>query len=291
MTHGFVQVGRYEVIALCDAVFPSEESTEAAFPPVPEHVWTRMRAEHPETWQNDGMWQLHGHCFLVRNGDMAILFDTGIGPRSAPSFAWSGVEGRLPDDLAEVGMSPGDVDTVIISHVHDDHVGWNVAPDGAGPMFPNARYLLQRADWDCLHDHADALDAPEVLARTIEPLETAGQLSLLDGDMDVAPGLHLRHLPGHTPGHQVLLVDAGEGGDGHPIMISADVFNHPALFIDPSWWGVSDFDRDRACTVRAALLGSALEEHWIIATAHLEAPFDHVERDADGSTRFVAGPT
>lgn len=280
MPHASAHVGNHEVVALCDAVFASEDSTEDSFPPVPEEIWVRMRAEHPETWREDGMWQLHGHCFLVRGGGRTLLFDTGIGPRTAPAFAWSSTEGRLPDDLADAGVEPGEIDIVVISHVHDDHLGWTVGEAGA-PMFPNARYLLQRADWDILHG-GDPEDL-DILRRTLEPLEAAGQLEFLDGDEDIASDLHLRHLPGHTPGHQVLLIDgAGGGTRSDPLMISADTFNHPALFIDPGWWGTSDFEPQAASVVRATMLEDAMAKGWRIATAHFEVPFGRVEREGKG---------
>ena len=150
----------------------------------------------------------------------------GVGPTSAPAFMWSGVAGSLPTELAEVGVDPLAVELVLISHIHDDHVGWNVS-DGA-PTFPNARYVIHRADWDLMANATDEEDR-EIFTAALQPLERAGVLELSEAAFAVTDELRLEHAPGHTPGHQVLAIDS----EGERALLCADLVNHPVQLCSP----------------------------------------------------------
>ena len=279
MPHGSIHVGSIEIVALCDGVLSSEESIASSFPRVPDETWPRLLEEHPECATDDGRWRLHDHCYLIRAGGRTILFDTGFGPATAPAFAWSGTEGRLLEELADAGAGLAHVDVVAISHVHDDHLGWLATPDGH-PRFPNARYLVNGADIDALRN-GDVEDTG-VFEATLAPLERAGVLDASEDRTRVAPGLELVHAPGHTPGHQVLVVDDGDGR----AILSADTTNHPALVEEPTWSGTSDGDLDRAAQTRATLLDLAEREHRIWITTHFADPFVRLVRE-DGRRRPV----
>jgi glyoxylase-like metal-dependent hydrolase (beta-lactamase superfamily II) len=273
MSHGSVRIGSIEIVALCDGVLPSEDSLAASFPRVPDDAWPRLLEQHPETVTDDGRWLLHDHCYLIRASGRTILFDAGFGPATAPAFSWSGTEGRLLEELAEAGVGLAHVETVLVSHVHDDHLGWLATADGR-PRFPNARYVVNRADIDALR--GDAED-PELFAATIAPLERAGVLDASEDRMDVAPGVELLHAPGHTPGHQVLLV---EDGDDRAIL-SADTTNHPAMIEDPTWSGTTDGDMELAAETRASLLGRAEREQRVWITTHFADPFVRIVTEGD----------
>nr|WP_258545220.1 MBL fold metallo-hydrolase [Micromonospora provocatoris] len=108
----------------------------------------------------------------MRAGDGPVtLVDAGIGPADSMAASWAPVPGRLPAELAAAGIDPADVRTVVLTHLHTDHVGW------AGPLFPNADHLIQRAEVDALE-----LFHPELPARLLTPLRAAGRLRVVDGD-------------------------------------------------------------------------------------------------------------
>lgn len=279
MPHGSIRVGDVEVVALCDAIVPSSEAIEAAFPRVPEDAWPRLLAEWPDTVRDDGQWQLHVHCFVLRAEGRTILFDTGIGPASMPAFAWSGTEGALLEELAAAGVGLAHVDDVVISHVHDDHLGWTTTEDGH-PRFPRARYIVNAADLDALRSGDD--EDREVFRRTVGPLEEAGVLERSDERLRLGASLELVRAAGHTPGHQVLVIDDGDAR----AILSADATNHPSLIEEPSWSGTSDSDPDLAATVRAELLDLAERDGRIWIASHLADPFLRIKTE-DGRRRSL----
>jgi glyoxylase-like metal-dependent hydrolase (beta-lactamase superfamily II) len=279
MPHGTLRLGDVEIVALCDGVALSDPIGES-FPPVPDEAWPRILADHPETVDAAGHWSLHFHCFVIRSRGRTILFDTGIGPASAPAYAWSRTEGALPRELAEAGVGLAHVDQVLISHVHDDHVGWASTEDGA-PRFPNARYVVNAADIDALRT-GDEEDR-DVFERTIAPLERAGVLEPSEERMRIDDALELVRAAGHTPGHQVLIVDDGDAR----AILSADTTNHPALVEDASWWGTSDGDPDLASAARAELLELAERDARIWIPTHFPDPFVRIVTE-DGRRRTIA---
>lgn len=272
MPHATRTVGRTEIAVCCDGVVTAGGTPAEAFPTVPAEVWDISLPRFPDTRSSDGQWQLHIHCHLVRTQDAVVLIDTGVGPASAPAFDWTGAEGRLLADLEAAGVDPREVDAVAISHVHDDHLGWTLTPE-ATPVFPNARYVLQRADWDFIHAGLEPEDA-DIAARTLDPLLDAGVLDLLDGNTRLTPTLRLRHEPGHTPGHQIAVVE--DGGD--TALLSADVTNHPAQLGDPTRYGTTDADPELANATRARVLAEAADAGWVVSTAHYADAFGRFVR-------------
>jgi glyoxylase-like metal-dependent hydrolase (beta-lactamase superfamily II) len=172
-------------------------------------------------------------------------------------------------ELSELGVTPGDIGTVALSHVHDDHVGGLLNADGA-PAFPNARHVVQRADIEWLRALALDSDEDRAVWGLLAPLEDAGMLDPIEGDRRLADGLELHHLPGHTPGHQILRVVAGV----ERLTISADTWNHPAQLAHPEWPSGPDDDHARAAEARRALQRE-LADHpeTIVAATHLAEPF------------------
>ena len=269
MPHGSIRIGDVEIVAVCDGVVNASESVVASFPLVPKERWPALLEQHAETVSADGRWRLHVHAFVVRSDGRTILFDAGIGPATAPAFAWSGTEGTLLDELAAAGVGLPHVDLVVISHVHDDHLGW-LATDAGGPRFPNARFVVNGADLDALRSGDE--EDHELYEATLAPLERAGVLDVCDERLRLGATLELVRAAGHTPGHQVLVVD---DGDAHAI-VSADTTNHPALVEDASWSGTSDADPDLAAAARAELLDLAERDARIWITSHFAMPFTRI---------------
>lgn len=276
MPHGSIRVGGVEVVALCDAVLSSSKPGTDAYPDVDPHRWREARERHPEVFADDGRWRFHVHPYVVRVEGRVFLMDTGIGPASAPAFAWSGVAGGLPTELAEASVDPLEVELVLISHVHDDHIGWNVT-DAATPAFPNARYVIHRADWDLMANATDEEDRG-IFAAVLEPLRRAGVVELVEGAFAVTDGLRLEPAPGHTPGHQVLAIDS----QGERALLSADLVNHPVQLLQPGLAGASDMDPVAAAATRAGWLERIEREDRLVAPAHFAEPFGTIVRHGEG---------
>jgi glyoxylase-like metal-dependent hydrolase (beta-lactamase superfamily II) len=270
-------VGPVDVTAIVDADFPAGSIVES-FPDVPAQELLAAKASSPGVYTDDDQWRLRVRAWVIRHPAGVVLFDTGIGGVSAPAHEWAPATGALEARLAAIGVAPHHVDTVAISHVHDDHVGGVLADDGA-PRFPNARYVVQRADMDWLRDLAPTSEEDALILAHLQPLQDEGLLDLLDGDRELSPHLHLHHLPGHTPGHQIMRIDT----DGARMVLSADTWNHPAQFAHPDWPSGADAHHAQAAAARRALLAELLSHPGtVVAPTHLAESFGEVGSGRDG---------
>lgn len=278
MSVAVVTIGNVRVAALLDGDQELNHIAEA-FPGAPAGELLGYRERYPGVFGVGDGWRLRVHVWLIWHPGSLILFDTGVGPPGAPASEWFAAGGRLMTELGGAGAAPGDVDTVVISHVHDDHIGGTVTAGGE-PAFPSARYVIQRADWDWQQKWAGEEEEDKVIWETLlVPLEHAAVVDLIDGDRELADGVQLHHAPGHTPGHQVIRIASGD----RRLLLSADAFNHPAQLARPDWHASSDDEPVRALETRRALL-TELEANpgTIVGPAHFAEPFGLVVPGTDG---------
>lgn len=213
---------------------------EELFPAAPLEAWEPYRALYPELFAGDS-WRLPVYCFLVRAGGQTVLIDTGAGPPGA----WRGWEpereGGLLPALTERGVSANDVDVVLLTHIHVDHVGWNT-DSGGEALFPRARYLLHEDALATAHERKGE-DRPHI-ERCILGIED--RIETFSGEAEVAPGVTTVPLPGHDPGH--VGVRAGD------TLMLCDAASIPALLDHPDWHFLYDADPERAEQTRRELL-------------------------------------
>jgi glyoxylase-like metal-dependent hydrolase (beta-lactamase superfamily II) len=183
----------------------------AMFGVVPKGLWSRRIAPDDRNRIDLQMW-----CLLVETQQETLLIETGFGgkvsERLREIFDLRESPG-LMDGLAAAGKQPEEIDTVILTHLHQDHAGGTTRSTGSGYelAFPNARHIVQAGEW---HDATEA-DGQTVNAYRSEevlvPLERSGKLDLVDGDSDLGNGIQLILTPGHTRAHQsVLIQDSGQ---------------------------------------------------------------------------------
>lgn len=218
------------------------------------------------------------NAFVVRSGARTVLIDAGGAALFGPSM------GRLPAALAAAGVAPEAIDTVALTHMHPDHLGGLLAA-GGGAAFPNAELAVHRDDWAFWTDPASAATIPEPMRFALDaaiaavaPYADRARL-LSDGD-EVAPGLNLVALPGHTPGHSGYRVSNGDA----QALIFGDVV-HSALMqmAHPDWGVVFDADPAQAAATRARVLDMAAADRMLIAGMHVAFPaFGHVARVGEG---------
>lgn len=259
-------IGSSTVTSLLDAVGPFFAPREDAFPTATPGQWREADRLDPWALGVDGRWHIHFRCFAIRSAAAGIvLVDAGVGPADSPVASWAPVPGRLPDSLAEAGIDPTQVNTVVLTHFHVDHIGWAVVSDSSGtrPYFPNARYILQRRELRSLR-----VSNPNVCLRVIEPIEDRGQLSTIEGEARLAPDLRVVATPGHTPGHQSLLLES----DGSRMAIAGDVLVHALQLTDPEIEYAFESDADQARASRRAILDFLRGSGGVLATAHLSQP-------------------
>jgi glyoxylase-like metal-dependent hydrolase (beta-lactamase superfamily II) len=224
----------------------------------------------PEDWQPYVQRDAHGRidlsltCLLVQAGDRRILVDTGFGERPDDTAV-----GHLNDALAELRLSPADIDLVVVSHAHGDHIGGATtgAGDDARLAYPSARYWLARQEWD-FFSPPDMLAQRAGLADKLLPLASAERLDLADGEQDIAPGVRLLPLPGHTPGHMGVAFT-----DGQTLAVFVgDMLHHPLQVDHPDWCPTFDALPTMSRQTRRALLERARAEGSLVLSYHLPWP-------------------
>jgi len=249
-----VWVGGIEVTPVLDAVGRLGGLAEL-YPETPSEAWAPYRTLYPELFVDDE-WLLPCGCFLVRSAETTILVDTGVGPPGL--WDWEAEsEGGLPAGLESQGVGRDDVDVVVLTHLHIDHVGWNTDRDGT-VFFPRARYLVHR---EALAFARTQDERPHV-QRCVVPL--LDRFEHLAPGAEIAPGVAVLELPGHYPGHAGLRVTSG----GRRLDLIADMAVHPALLQEPEWVYVSDGDPARCAGTRRAVVPELLDRDVLVACGH-----------------------
>jgi glyoxylase-like metal-dependent hydrolase (beta-lactamase superfamily II) len=285
MPHETLTLGAFEVTALCDAAVRFPQPLTEAFPDVPADEWPGVRARYPDAADGEDGWLFHVHTYLVRSGSLTVLVDAGLGPAWTIASAWVGVEGRLPQELAAAGVSPDGIDVVVITHLHLDHIGWGLRDrDDPRPWFANASYVINRTEWEGFRELGDEDDIAAFEQQAV-PLERAGVLRLIESEHTIAEGLTIVPTPGHTPGHQGLLLESGD----HRALVSGDLTNHPVQVTEPRWRSSGDMDPALASWTRRAWLDRVEAEGMLLCTAHYPKPFARLGREHGRRYAFPAG--
>lgn len=210
------------------------------------------------------------NVLLLRSSDELTLIDSGNG-------------GNLLPSLEALGVSPADINHVVLTHWHGDHVN-GVSADGT-LNFPNAAYHFPQLDWDFLQAQAGSDEGIQASLDKMQPADDAGQLEFYESDAELVPGLTAVATPGHTPGHHSLLLSSGED----QLMMMGDAANHPvAALVNPEWSFGFDADAAQATESRRAIYGRAADEGLRISAYHFAFPgFGYVTREGEGF-RFTA---
>lgn len=179
-------------------------------------------------------------------GGERVLIDLGFGARTIvlEELAMEFWGGRLLSSLAQVGLQPDDIDTVLYSHLHIDHIGWTADREHDGLTFGRARHLMSRAEWEHWTANPGGGGPTE---RDLAPL--AERAELIDGEATVAPGITLVPTPGHTPGHCSFLVSSGT----QRAIVLGDAIHCPLQITHPEWAFMADVNPEAARRTRERL--------------------------------------
>jgi len=226
-------------------------------------------------------------CLLIESGRETVLVDTGAGCRSP-------VSGAIRARLEMQGLRPRDVDTVILTHAHPDHIGGAV--NGCGrPSFPNARYILAEAEvefWQAPRSGLQDLPLPSEVKQTMD--ETARrslaalrfQLEPIDRECEIIPGVRAIPAPGHTPGHLALLI----ASDGERLLNIGDAAIHPLHLEEPEWQNGFDLSAEAAVKTRRDLMDRAVSERMHVMAFHFPFPsLGRVAPRAEGGWAWTPG--
>lgn len=230
-----------------------------------QHAWLR-----PHFVTDDGRAIASIHCFVIQSEGRTIVVDTCVGndkPREVKN--WHMRQGRFLEDLAEAGFPRERVDTVLCTHLHVDHVGWNtMLVDGKWlPTFPNARYLFGRKEWEYWSKEAEGPDR-EVRNDSVRPILDANLADLVAMDHHITSEVTLDPTPGHTPGHVSVRISS----QGEDAIITGDLMHHPVQCVEPGWASRFDVDPDAARRTRRAFLERHANRPVFVLGTHFSTP-------------------
>lgn len=268
-----VAIGNVRFIGFSDAVLAHPLTLDRLFPSVSADAWEGYRQSYPGAFSGPSAWRVNVGCYLLRSSGKTILVDTGIGAAGgeiANSFKIPG-GGLLLEKLRSLSLRPEDVDVVFLTHLHRDHVGWNVAQeDGQRRLtFPRARYIVHQADWETFHRlEVQAAWSLTHLEQAVTPLQALGGLELISGDLNITDEVKAVHTPGHTPGHMSVLVVSR----ARSAVITGDVIVHPAQVANADCAFGFDMDVQEARQTRHRLLEQIEAEGMAVFGGHFPEP-------------------
>ena len=227
-------------------------------------------------------------CLFIDTGEHRVMVDTGAGDLGAhaadvfPGLDHStSVTGLLPENLRSAGIGPLEIDTVIITHAHPDHVGGTL--DATGDLvFSNANYFISEVEWDFWSSDAATTKAPAVMVdtarRNLDPLKE--RLTFIEDSYEVVPGVRVIATFGHTPGHIALSVASG----GEQLLHVSDAVLYPLHLEHPEWTPVFDMLPEQASASKHRIFNLAAEEVALVFSHHFP-PFPnlgHIRKQEQG---------
>ena len=266
-----MNLGDFELSIFSDGVYPLDGG--AFFGVVPKVMWSRKAACDEKNFVKAGL-----NSLLVRTGKQNVLIETGIGNKLSEKMEKIyGQPAKLVENLEAGGINLEEIDIVINTHLHFDHCGWNTvrAGDRVRATFPRAKYYAQEGEWRHAQEQ-HIRDAVSYIGDNYNPLVESGQMELLRGDQEIAPGIAVKVFPGHTAHMQAVVVTSG----GKTACYISDLIPTSA-HIDLTW--VMGFDLYPLQTIdsRRVYYAQALPEKWLTVFTHDDAiPWAYVEKDS-----------
>lgn len=264
-----VTIGEFECTIVSDGSFAYPNPGQAFFANADQAELTTALDRHgidTETWDT---YVSPYPCLVIQTDDHTVLVDTGGGELGDHT-------GKLRTNLEAVGVSAADIDTVLLTHIHPDHVGGNLTDEG-DPAFPNAQYLLPDSEYDFWLNEPDlsSLRLPNHIKETmvafaeeqVRPLDD--ELDRLpDESVEIVPGIRTVPAPGHTPGHVAVEVNSAD----ETLLHLVDLVFFPIHIERPEWYAAFDLDPENVVKSRQRLLRRAADEGSLVMAHHFSAP-------------------
>jgi len=279
MFEHWTKMGDVELAMASDGVFKMDGG--ALFGLTPKTMWGKVMPPDEENRLPLAM-----NCLLIRSDGKTILVETGLGSKLTPHAAE--VYGREPgpglvEDMARHGVSPGDIDFVVNSHLHTDHCGGDTRLDGdrAVPTFPRARYVLQAKEWQAA-THPNERTRGTYLSENVAPLDECDQLMLIEGQTPLTRHVTCMPTPGHSPGHQSVFIRTGAG----LVVFLGDIGQFPIHMERVAWIAAFDIEPLVTLEVKKSLLRTAVEEEALLILTHWRYPGTGRLKVVEGRNRW-----
>jgi len=236
----------------------------------------------PHFMDDEGRLKMSVHALVIQTPSRRIIVDTCLGNdktnRSVPG--WNNLQGPFLRDLAAAGFARETIDTVMCTHLHVDHVGWNtmLVDDQWVPTFPNARYLMAKTEFEYWQAKRDQVDQMAIFDDSVKPVFDAGLVDLVETSHQICDEVKLVATVGHTPGHCSVSITS----KGHSALITGDFVHHPCQMAWPAWASSADFDQEQSTrTRREVFTRLAGTPTLVIGTHFAGATAGHIVRDGD----------
>jgi glyoxylase-like metal-dependent hydrolase (beta-lactamase superfamily II) len=262
VANNIVRVGNVEIMALSDGLLEFDLCN--FFPTIPQDDWQPYESHLTP----DHHVRFNLGSYLIRTEGRTVLVDTGLGPRpvDTPDVPW----GELLRDFQTKGVRPDEVDMVLLTHLHRDHVGWNLQREGARwvPTFAKARYWMSAKDWEACHEPEIQPQRFPNAPTCVWPLAELGLVELMQGEHSITRELTAVPTPGHTPGHVSILVTS----QGERALVLGDAAHSPVQLQETDWVSRADMDPELTRQTRRALVDRIEREQILVAAGHFPAP-------------------
>jgi glyoxylase-like metal-dependent hydrolase (beta-lactamase superfamily II) len=233
----------------------------------------------PDFATEEGRLKMSIHSLVVETPQHQIVVDTGLGNdkqgRNVPT--WNDRNGPFLETLAQAGFPPHSIDTVLCTHLHVDHVGWNTRLVGGKwvPTFANARYVFGKTEYEHWRDHGHEPSQAAVFNDSVKPIMDAGKAELIPSDHRLSEEITMIPTPGHSPGHMSIHITS----DGEEGLLTGDVAHHPCQMAHLDWSSTADSDPVQSAATRRQLFSRFADRPTLVIGGHFSAA--HIKRDGD----------
>ncbi len=247
---------------------------------IPEEILP-MQWLQPHFANDQGKLIMSIHALVIETPERKMIVDTCIGNDKKRSIDnWSYLQLPFLEDLQIAGYDRMEIDTVMCTHLHVDHVGWNtmLVDDEWVPTFPNAQYLIGREEYDYWSTAEPDQLNDGLMEDSVKPVFDAGLVKLVPMDFKVCEGINFEATPGHTPGHVSIHLES-EGQQG---LITGDSFHHPCQIEKVKWSSSADYDQSASMQTRQSLLEKYGDSDVLIIGTHFATPSAGYLRKQEG---------
>lgn len=256
------------------------EGLEAFLPQATPEAVLPIEWLSPDFITPAGVLRFSIHALVVDTPSKRIIVDTCVGnDKPRETFAdWHMLQTSFLEDLTAAGFPPESFDTVLCTHLHLDHVGWNtqLIGDQWVPTFPNARYLIEASEFAYLDEELESEHVEQwlkdsnrdVMLDSIRPVQQAGLIDLVDSAHQICNEVRLIPTPGHTIGHVSVQIESNT----ERALITGDAIHHPCQLAHPEWSVTTDFDMQQSANTRHQLFDELSDQDVLVIGTHWPQP-------------------